>query len=220
MKKIFAVLALLLFCFTLAGCNAKSEINYKKGDELSYCTEGNVTESFAEKLGQSEEKLSELMKDSGIIFYGISKDKGYIVTVFRQKTEFSERITDLSYVSNTALHSIAMEISPDYIDIYESNEAVYIIQDTTGLNSENEHPALQYITVKKGNLYIVTFNFSKEYTEKSYEISKSVIDNISILKEKDKFVVYSVLIGVAICMIIAFITVTVISVIKDIKKKK
>ncbi len=221
MKKVIAIICILVLCFILAGCQNKAEIKYQNNSDLIYCTEDNVTEKVAKSLDKSKKELRESMQKNGMVFYGIAADNSYTVSIVKETTDFSEKAVDFSAFDEKGLYEISAEIAPNLITYHKTANEVYIVQDTVSFSAEGEHPARQYITVKNGSFYIITFAFANETLKDKYMLSaQNIVNDIRINTGYENFSFYSVIIVVLLLAIISVIVYVGITLLKDFKKAK
>lgn len=221
MKKAIAIFCTFVLCLALTGCKKSAEIKYQNNNGLVFCTDDNVTEEVAKALSKSKKELKASMKESGVVFYGISSDNSFTVSVTRETTDFSKEVVDFSAFNEEKLSSLAEEIAPNLISYYKTANEVYIVQDTVSYTSEGEHPARQYITVKNGSFYIITFTFAGENLKTKHLSSvQSIVNDISIGTNYENISLYSAIIIVLILAVISVIVYVAVTLIKDLKKAK
>ena len=221
MKKIITIFLILLLSINLVACKVDNKVGLETIDNIIYCTDENVSDDVAKALGKEKKELSASMKEAGIIFYGIALDKTFTVSVIKETTDFSKKVVDFGLFSDSQLDEIAKEISPSYSGYHKNDTNIYIVQDTVSYGTQNSLPARQYITVKEGNFYIITFTFSDtEFKDQVYSVADNIVDEIKLNSWQDNISFYSIIIIVLILAVISLIVYVVTSLIKDLIKAK
>ena len=221
MKKTLAIFFLLLLCISITGCDKASEIVYKNKAELVFCFDSNVSEEVASKLSKDKKELSESMKNSGIVFFGIDKNGEYTVSALKETTEFSKKMIDFKALSDNGLKEVAEKIAPNYSGYKKNENEVYIVQDIVSYYAEEQRPARQYITVKNSSFYVFTFVFNSENLgEKEIAEAEAVMNDIGISVENNNITLQSTVIILLILGISLLAVYIAITLIKDIKNRR
>ena len=223
MKKLLLFITLISLCISLAGCNnvKAGELSFDNSSEsVILCNPDNISKAAAQAFGSDEKSLKASMEENNIILSGAAKDKTYTFNVVKISTEFSNKIIDLRNFTESQLDDIAVSLVSDYNTYFKSEEATYICIDGY-TESAVKKPLCnrQYITVKNGDMYIITIITDDEIIDSDDEKTMSdIIENISIKSPKEYNVLYIVLVGAVILVLVGAVAVITVSIIKDIKK--
>ncbi|MEE0945692.1 MAG: hypothetical protein U0M42_02540 [Acutalibacteraceae bacterium] len=224
MKKTVSVLFVILLII-VSCCSCKEiksgQVYFEPNEEIVICTPENISEEAEKLFLKSREELKTEMLESDMLITGARKDRTLNFSVVCQSTEFTQQIKDFSLYKQTELNDIAKNLSPEYVFFYESNGSIYIVTD--GMVMGNEHPfsTRQYVTVKNGNMYIVSNTTHDEMFDETDEQNiLKVIDSITVKENKDNSVLWIVILSVAILLLVTLIALVAVSIVRDLKKKE
>ena len=223
MKKIIAVLFSILFlCIAVCGCGEirTGDLSFKPYDELVVFTPDSIPEEAAELFSMEKSKLKENMESSGILLSGARKDRRLSFTVISETTEFSKRVGDFSVYTQLELNEIAKTLVPDYLSCFKTDDATYIFSDGNVMGPSRPFCTRQYVTVKNGKLYVVSFTTDDEMFELVDENNIiQVMNSLSIKKDLSSDMLSIIIVSVSLLAVAALVVFIVISLVKDIKNR-
>lgn len=239
-KRIFlsliCVLCLLFALpFTALAKGVKAEVS--EYDLSVILPEGSVplTESVASKeseliesFGYTVTSFKNYLKTNQIILFASAPD-GTQISVKRWESDFSADAEDMSYLSDTALTSVAKQLVTLSGATYKTvlvNSMKLIEIRSNGKDSGGDFSSVQYITIRNGAFYSVNIAFSGKLDDTKVQSAWDIIcglkikDNISKSPWTFSAVFEMVLICVLIIAAIVAAVLVILSFVKDIRSKR
>ncbi|MBQ8550540.1 MAG: hypothetical protein IKL44_04550 [Clostridia bacterium] len=166
MKRCFLlVLALCLLFSVNVGALSLDEYNLKitLPEDYSVLTEEGISQEtdLIEQLGHSVTSMRQYFKDNSLILFALSPDSTRQVQITCRETEFSKRLTDLALldddeVLNLVNHFVKVKTAADLTLVIQNDMKMYEVV-STDKDSGGSFTTVQYITVRGGKLYTVSF---------------------------------------------------------------
>ena len=225
MKRILAfTVAVLLFILPVsAQTNEQNSVVLNFSDGITVCTPDSIPSVDGMIFGMNEDEFKNYLTENGIILYGLDNSNAFAFELTGEKTEFTENIKDFSYIKEADIKDFANSILGGDYKIKTYSKVSYIVTDTVYSDSDSPYIISQYITVKHGLLYVVTFTVPGEAPQaKTQERIEKVMNglNFSGQEAPPSVSIYSI-IGIAV-LILAVLVVAVylvITFVKDAKRK-
>ena len=160
-------------------------------EEYTVLTADNIKENsqFLEQLGHTPQSMQNYFSENKLILFASDRADGRQIQVKCTSTDFTKQLTDLSLLSEKQLLDIAKDILPSE---QSENFTVVRLGDIVSYELESHHQdnvgqfwSRQYITIREGNLYSITFfeNGEKLSAEFLSEID-SVLSTLTIKQNK------------------------------------
>ncbi len=216
---LFSVIFLLLCC---CGCDEirSGDLSFEPYEELVVCTPDSISEEAAQLFSMEKSKIKENMESSGILLSGARKDRKLSFTVVSETTEFSRRVEDFAVYTQLELNEIAKTLVPDYLAYFKTDDAIYIFSDGSVMGPDRPFCTRQYVTVKNGKLYVVSFTTDDEMFEFADENNMiQVMNSLSIKRDLSSDILPIIIVSVILLAVAALVVFIVISLVKDIKNR-
>ena len=216
MKRIIALIfALLIFTIPVFAENeSKSEVTLTYTEGITLYGDGD------EVFGIEKESFSKYIKENNIVLYGIANDKSFVFEMTCNQTEFSKSVKDFKNLKLMDIKDFADSMGILTYNIKSLGEASYIVSILPTSDSESEGRLTQYITIKQDKLYVITVTAAKSVNN-DYE--QKIIGSIkyNFAEHPAQISVWHiVVVGVAIVLVLIIFVWIVITLIKDLKKRK
>lgn len=218
MKKglVLVIALIMLFSFSVS---AESVVSIKPEGE--FYTDN---ETIAEVIGMSEDELSDYIEENNIIYIGVNKDNSKQIRVTSHQTDFSNNIININGLSDDKINALL----PDIIgiesargDIINIDGQKFIKTELRSNDSGGDYLLTEFITIADRKVFVLSFytNADKdtEYIEKTFESYSSPY----FVKEKNNE--NNTLLYIIVAAVVVFVAASVllvITIIKDIKRKK
>ncbi len=229
MKRCLSLVLLLCLLFSVSVSAVsldKYNFNISLGEDYAVLTEDNLENNseLIEALGHSETSIKQYFKDNSLILFAVGGARQLQVTC--RETEFSKRLGDISLlddeevldlVTNLVKVQAASNLSLINLNGMKMYEVVSTAKDSGG-NFAN----IQYITVRGGKLYTVSFfESADEITEDFRSFARSTIETLSIVGgDKATFsgaenITEMIIVGVLLVLAAAVAITLIISFVRD-----
>ena len=231
----FAVILTLvinMFVLNVSGITLKDyniEIGFPKS--FTVIDENNISDNtdFLETLKFDAGKFKEYIVKNNIILFAADSTAGCEVSVKHITTSFTEGVDDLSLLNSESMASIVDKLIGDgTYQVTEVNGIKYFVQNFTSSDKGGTFSGVQYITVKNGSMYTLTFTFSGQtLTNENLNTISEIINSTEIKtvssgvtsKQVSDIVVIVILIIVIIALAIAAIYI-IVTIVLDLRQKK
>ncbi len=189
-RRIFAllsVLCILIGAFSLTATAYSDKENYfsiNVPEQYTVINADNVksNQDFLQKINYTASGFKDYLKNNNIVFYAINKTDGSEIVLKCISSEFSKSIEDMNFLGNDALVSVADKILQDKsYTAYEKNGSKFLIVDIDSEDRGGSFYGTQFLTVKNGILYSLSFTFKDSTTAlSSNEIVNTVFEEFYI----------------------------------------
>lgn len=223
MKRIIAfVFALFMLVLPVSAEQSDDSIILDYVEGLTLCTPDSIPSSDGMIFGIKEEEFKKYLTENRILLYGFDNSNAFVFELTGEKTDFTESIGDFSNIKEADIKDFADTSLSSVYSIENISGTVYVVTDNVS-DSGSEYITRQYITVKHGRLYIMTFTVPGSSVKKDVgERIDRIINGLTFGGDEipEKVSVYSV-IGVAVLVsAVAVLAVYIlITVILDIRKR-
>lgn len=224
MKRIIAfAFALILFILPVSAQQNDNSITLTYTEGLTLCTKDSIPSTNGMIFGMEETKFKNYLTENGILLYGFDNNNAFVFELTGEKTDFTESIRDFANIGETDIKDFADRTLSSLYSIESIAGNTYIVIDSA-FSNDSSYVTRQYITVKQGTLYIVTFTVPGSSVNK--EVGKRInkIVNAINFSENDlpkEVSLFSVIGVAALVIVIAALAVYIlITVIKDLRKRK
>lgn len=223
MKRIITfAFALFLFIFPVSAQQDNGiTLGYTEG--LTLCTPDSIPSSGGKIFGMDEGKFNNYLTENGILLYGFDNGNAFVFELTGEKTDFTESIKDFANIDEEDIKAFADSTLTTLYSVENISGTEYIVTDSA-FNDEKAYMTRQYITVKHGLLYVITFTVPSSSVNKDVgtRIDK-IVNSLSFGREAaPKKVSALSVIGVAVLAVLtaAFAVYCLITIVKDIRKRK
>ncbi len=220
MKRIIACL-LALIIFAVPVCALEEHVfslGYTEGVTLYHYE--SIT---GEVLGMEAEEFKKYLTDNYIRLFGVDNNNEFVFEITSEETDFSKGIKDFKNIKETDIKHFADSMKFVSYNIETLGEVPYIVSQYPSDDSENSAVVSQYITVKQGQLYVITFTMAKGISDGNAERIRKIVSGITYIENDvpQNVSIWSV-IGVAALAVLVFgvAVYILITVIKDVRKRK
>ena len=223
MKRIIAVfLALIILSVPVLAVEEYAfKFEYTEGITL-YNSE-NISSSDQNILGMDKAELHKYFKDNSILYLGVDNNSQFVFEITSQETDFSKGINDFKNIKENDIEDFADSMNFFSYSIEALGDGIYIVGEYLTDDSVNSPIVTQYVTVKQGQLYVITFNSSKVTSKDNLQRIKNVVSGITYIENDvpQKVSLLSV-IGVAVLAVLIFCIALyiLVTIIKDIRRRK
>ncbi len=159
--KILAVAILIISLVFTLSVVAVSDVTLSVDKE--FFTFSDNADKVSEITGQTEKELREYCSAEGIVFLAVNEKNTKQIKVTSKKTAFSEKLQNISFLSETEINEIAKtlvnEADVNY-SIEEKNSQKFIRTEQTLKDSGGEYSQVNYITVADECIYTLSFSTS------------------------------------------------------------
>ncbi len=232
MKRCLSLVLLLCLLFSMsAGALTldKYNFNISLGNDYSVLTEDNLSRQteFIESLGHSEASVKQYFKENSLIMFAASETRQVQVTC--TETEFSKRLGDLALLEdNEALNIVNRFVKVQTVanlNLVSLNGMK--LYEVISLNSDKggSFAGVQYITVKGGKLYSISFFENAERVTDDFKAHAfSAVKTMSIGAVKSSSlsgagnIAEMVIVGIMLLLALALAVALVISLTRDFMK--
>lgn len=158
--KVFFAVLLVVMVLVPVNAMANASVKMKNIDEEFYIfTEVKDKEKVSKIIGESQEELKNYCANNGIVYLAVNDDNSKQIRISRTKSNFSEKIGNLSFLTNDEIKDIFMgdiKNSSKY-RFAEKNSQKFIVLENIYSDSGGKFVLTQYITVANENLYTLSF---------------------------------------------------------------
>ena len=235
MRRIITILllSLILTLNAFAMTNKEASFSFETPEGFIELNENNIDdeekEQFLALLNHSEESFKKYFKDNGVKYFAIKGDNSAQIQVRTAQTDFTKTLEDMAAVSGDELNTIATLFLPEKAPFAKvsTNNTGYLQTFSSGKDSGGEFSAVTYITVKNGMLYTIVFNYPKAtLTSDLLDDSFIKMANFKITDKTPNLywsagdIFQTILIIISILAVFVFISLIIISFVKDILAKR
>lgn len=221
-----------IFVFNASAVSLKDynlKIDFPKS--FTVIDEKNIADNtdFLKTLKFDAGKFKEYIVKNNIIVFAADPSVGCEVSVKCITTTFTENVGDLSLLNAESMASLADELLVNgTYQVSEVNSIKYFVQNFTASDKGGSFSGIQYITLKNGSMYTLSFTFNGEtLTDENFNIVSDIINNTKIKtvssgvtsKQVSDIVVIVILIVVIIALVVAAIYI-IVTVVLDLSGKK
>lgn len=220
MKRIIAcVLALIIFAVPVCAVEEYIfSLRYSEGVTLYHYE--SIT---GEVLGMEAEEFEKYLTDNYIRLFGVDNNNEFVFEITSSETEFSKVIKDFKNIKETDIKDFADSMKFVSYNIETLGEVPYIVGQYPSDDSENSAVVSQYITVKQGQLYVITFTMAKGISDGNAERIRKIVSGITYIENDvpQKVSLWSVIgVAVLVVLIICIALYILVTIIKDIRQRK
>lgn len=231
----FAVIFVIIinvFIFNVSGLTLKEynlDVSFPKS--FTVITESTISDNtdFLETLKFDTGKFKEYIIQNNIILFAADTSSGCEMSVKYIATSFTEGVGDLSLLNDDSMDSVADKLfgNANY-SISDINGVKYFVQNFTSTDKGGNFSGVQYITVKNGGMYTLSFTFSgNALSDENINTVNQIVNNTNIKtastgitsKQVSDIVVIIILIIVIIALATAAVYI-IVTVVLDLKHKK
>lgn len=224
MKRIIAfVFALLLFALPVSAQQNNEGITLGYTEGLTLCTPESIPSTDGMIFGMKEAEFKSYLTENSILLYGFDNNNSFVFELTGEKTAFTESVKDFADIKEEDVKDFADSTLNTLYSIENISGTVYIVTDSA-FSAENGYITRQYITVKNGLLYVITFTVPGASVNKDVgtRIDK-IIGSLSFGEKNspEKVSALSIIaIAVLVFVVAAFAVFVLITVIRDLRKRK
>lgn len=150
------VFALSVLC-AFPALAAVLDYSIKVGREYETVYDGEF-DNIPEVLSMSAEDVKKYFDENSLLFLAVNSDNSSQIKLSCRKDGFSQKTKDFARLDDAALESIAKDMyGKGDCKIEESNKVKYISYLEKLKDSGGSYTSIQYITVKDGKLYQLSF---------------------------------------------------------------
>ena len=220
MKRIITfLLALIIFAVPVDALEEHTfSLRYTEGVTLYHHESIN-----SEVLGMEAEEFKKYLTDNYIRLFGVDNNSEFVFEITSEETDFSKGINDFKNIKDNDIKDFADSMNFSSYTIETLGEVPYIVSQYPSDDSENSAVVSQYITVKQSQLYIITFNSSKEISEDNAQRIKNIVSGITYMEnDVPRNVSLWSVIGLAVLVVLIFCVAlyVLVTIIKDIRRRK
>lgn len=191
----------ILIVFSLFSFGASAEeisdynLDFKLPNEFIVITKDNAKEhsEFLETMNFTASSFQNYIINNNIILFATTSNKTTQISVNAVKTDFSEQTEDLNYLEDEYIARLLPEMIDDNIssnEIKVFKDSKFIKVTNKSFDKAGEYCYLQYITVKNGYLFNITFSFSvNSLTQSDIDYADALMKNLTIDKAREKITI-------------------------------
>lgn len=226
----FFILLLMLSVSVSAVTIEEYALTVPLGEEYAVLTADNLSANaeVIEGLGHSLTSMRQYMNDNSLVLFAKNEDNSRQLQVFCKETEFSARVGDMFHLSDKDALSLVNRFvkvkTVSDLTLVVTGDTKYYEIVSSGTDSGGTYKNIQYVTVRGGKLYTLSFYDSKGTSDFTQHVS-DVMAGVAITGERIGVVKGAenateiIIISLLILLALAVVAFTVYSLIRDLAHK-
>lgn len=192
--KVFISVLLILSVVTLnvfAVTVDKADISIDPPMDFVVITSDSLDENeeFINGLNYTKSQFADKMNRSDIVLFSADRENKKQITVCCNETDFSKGLGNMSVVTDEYLGTVANSITGDSnvaYTVYENDGTKFINFSSVLTSSQGKSVCDQYVTVKNGKIYTVSFSVSGDtVSEDEKNANLEVMKTVKITDKKN-----------------------------------
>lgn len=165
-------------------------------------------DEYIEAVGADREQIQAYYKEAGIVLHAIAENNEYEVVVTVNDNQDVRYMHNLDSLGEEQIEELAQSICDSYrtyeykidkYEIYENDDAKYLVFRFGKQNQDREVYCMQYYTIKGSFVYHVTLRcFEAPITNELEQMMLQVMDSVQFLEEEEIMVFEDVESGITL----------------------